>query len=254
MFFKWGEFSYAHRRIIPVIIIAGILALFGVFGTQLDDRMSQEGWDDPNSQSTAAAKLELEKFGRDNNGDVIILVDNPEENFAAAGEYLRQLQLKHPDQISHVASYFDKRNPNFMSQDGSVAFAAIGLKGDDEQTLKDFRIIKDDLHAADFPVQIGGATAVADALDEGMAGDIARAERAALPLVGLLLLVVSAPWWRRSCRSSWACSPSWAPWASWPSWPGSCRSTPSPKRWSRSWVWAWPSTTACSWSPASVRN
>lgn len=35
-----------------------------------------------------------------------------------------------------------------------------------------------------------GATAVADALDAGMADDIARAERAALPLVGLLLLVV----------------------------------------------------------------
>ena len=38
--------------------------------------------------------------------------------------------------------------------------------------------------------QIAGATAVADALDEGMSQDISRAEFYALPAVALLLLVV----------------------------------------------------------------
>ena len=49
MFFKWGRFSYRHRRVIPIVIVLAILALFGVFGTQLEDRMSQEGWDDPHA-------------------------------------------------------------------------------------------------------------------------------------------------------------------------------------------------------------
>ena len=89
-----------------------------------------------------------------------------------------------------VTSYFDTRNPNMVNKDHSTAFAAIGLKGDGEQTLKDFRAVEDDLKSADVPVQIAGATAVADALDEGMANDISRAEKAALPLVGLLLLIV----------------------------------------------------------------
>ena len=41
MFFRWGQFSYAHRRIIPLLIIAAIAVVFAVFGTKLDDRLSQ---------------------------------------------------------------------------------------------------------------------------------------------------------------------------------------------------------------------
>lgn len=190
MFYTWGDFSYRHRRIIPLIIIAAILAIYAIFGTKLDERLSQEGWDDPHSASTAAARIEQETFGRDRSGDVIVMIDNPENYFEQAAQYLHQLQQEHPDQIASITSYFDKRNPNLLSQDKTVAFAAIGLKGDGEQTLKDFRAIKDDLYATDLPVTIAGATAVADALDEGMTHDISRAEKAALPLVGLLLLVV----------------------------------------------------------------
>ena len=190
MFYSWGRFSYAHRKLIPVILIALILALFAIFGTRLEDRMSQEGWEDPGAASTVAAELEQTTFGRDNNGDVIVMVENPDENFDAAQQYFADLKAQHPDQISHLNGYFDKKNPNFINEDRTYAFTAIGLKGDAEQTLKDFRAIEPALHETDLPVQVAGATAVADALDDGMSNDISRAEKAALPLVGLLLLVV----------------------------------------------------------------
>lgn len=190
MFLKWGRFSYAHRRLIPLILVAFIALLFAVFGTQLGDRMSQEGWEDPNAASTTAAEIEQEVFGRDNNGDVIILVQNPDQNYDAAKAFLDGLEAEYPQQISHITSYFDTQNPNFITADKSTAFAAIGLNGDDEQTLKDFRAIQPALENTDLPIQVAGATAVADALDTGMANDISRAEKAALPLVGLLLLLV----------------------------------------------------------------
>ncbi|MGV0424907.1 MMPL family transporter [Corynebacterium tuberculostearicum] len=190
MFEKWGRFSYAHRRLIPAIIVAAILALFIGFGLQLEDRMSQEGWEDPNAASTSAAQIEQEAFGRDNSGDVILLFHSPDENFDAAKQHLAQLKSEYPDQIDSVTSYFDTKNPNLVNADHSLAFAAIGLKGDDEQTLKDFRAIEGALTDTTAPVEIAGATAVADALDEGMSHDISRAEKAALPLVGILLLVV----------------------------------------------------------------
>lgn len=194
MFFRWGQFSYAHRRIIPLLIIAAIAVVFAVFGTKLDDRLSQEGWEDPRAASTTAAEIEAETFGRDRNGDVILLFDNPQEHLEAARAHLNYLQEQYPDQIAQVTSYFDTRNPNLLSDDGSVAFAAIGLAGDDEQTLRDFRTIQDDLTGAataqGLDIEVAGATAVADALDDGMAHDISVAERAALPLVGLLLLFV----------------------------------------------------------------
>ncbi|RSZ64708.1 MMPL family transporter [Corynebacterium hylobatis] len=201
MFEKWGHFSYRHRRLVPLIVIAAIVVLYAVFGLRLGDRMSQEGWDDPGSSSTAAAAIELETFGRDNSGDVILLFEatggrsiNDPATFGAIASHLEDLKTGHPEEIAHVTSYFDTRNAQLINEDGTVAFAAIGLRGDGEQTLRDFRAIEDSLVADDLPggveIRVAGATAVADSLDDGMAGDIVRAEVVALPLVGLLLLVV----------------------------------------------------------------
>ena len=190
MFLKWGHFSYAYRKFIPFVLIGLTLALFGVFGTQLEDRMSQEGWEDPNAASTHAAQIEHEVFGRDKSGDVIVMVNNPQENLEEGRAYVDNLKKTYPDQIAQVNSYFDTQNPNLLNEAGDTAFIAIGLAGDEEQTLKDFRTIQDSLTDTPLDVEVAGATAVADALDSGMAADISRAERAALPLVGLLLLVV----------------------------------------------------------------
>lgn len=201
MFSRWGEFAYQHRRVIPLVVVAVIILLYLTFGMRLSDRMSQEGWDDPNSDSTTAAAIETRTFGRDNNGDVILLftaetgtIDESPE-FGHIQEYLTNLMANHPDQIDHITSYFDKRVDRLISQDKRTAFAAIALKGDGDQTLKDFRVIEVQLAGASrmFPgvsTQIAGATAVADALDEGMSQDISRAEFYALPAVALLLLVV----------------------------------------------------------------
>ena len=201
MFSRWGEFAYQHRRVIPLVVVAVIILLYLTFGMRLSDRMSQEGWDDPNSDSTTAAAIETRTFGRDNNGDVILLftaetgtIDESPE-FGHIQEYLTNLLANHPDQIDHITSYFDKRVDRLISQDKRTAFAAIALKGDGDQTLKDFRAIEVQLAGASrmFPgvsTQIAGATAVADALDEGMSQDISRAEFYALPAVALLLLVV----------------------------------------------------------------
>jgi len=201
MFSRWGEFAYQHRRVVPLVVVAVIILLYLTFGMRLSDRMSQEGWDDPNSDSTTAAAIETRTFGRDNNGDVILLftaetgtIDESPE-FGHIQEYLTNLMANHPDQIDHITSYFDKRVDRLISQDKRTAFAAIALKGDGDQTLKDFRAIEAQLAGASrmFPgvsTQIAGATAVADALDEGMSQDISRAEFYALPAVALLLLVV----------------------------------------------------------------
>lgn len=201
MFSRWGEFAYQHRRVVPLVVVAVIILLYLTFGMRLSDRMSQEGWDDPNSDSTIAAAIEARTFGRDNNGDVILLftaetgtIDESPE-FGHIQEYLNNLSANHPDQIDHITSYFDKRVDRLISQDKRTAFAAIALKGDGDQTLKDFRAIETQLAGASkmFPgvsTQIAGATAVADALDEGMSRDISRAEFYALPAVALLLLVV----------------------------------------------------------------
>lgn len=197
MFYKWGQFAYRHRRIIPVVVIAIILLMQVLWGSKLGDRLSQEGWEDPGAASTTAAKVEEEVFGRDNNGDVILLVSgniNDQTVMAEANRQISALKEQYPDQIDHITSYFEKPNPQLRSADGTKAFAAIGLKGDGEQTLKDYRAIEDALYDIELPagaeVQVAGATAIAGALDSGMADDIARAEKIGLIFVAVILLFV----------------------------------------------------------------
>ncbi|APT85602.1 MMPL family transporter [Corynebacterium aquilae] len=202
MFEKWGHFAYRHRVAVPIVVIGFIVGLFALFGTQLGALMSQEGWDDPGSSSTKAAAIEQEVFGRDNGGDVVIVYTAPEGRtvddpaiVGPAQRHLDQLAASNPDTIDHVTSYFEKRTPMLATQDKHMAFAAIGLKGDGEDVLKNFRAVEDqlvdpDLEATGVVQQVAGQTAIADALDDGMSGDIHRAEIYALPAVGLLLLIV----------------------------------------------------------------
>ena len=86
MFTRWGDIAYRWRRVVPVIVVAVIALLYLLVGTKLGDRMSSEGWDDPHSESTRAAQIEQDVFGRDASGDVILLVTRdrvPEETAAA---------------------------------------------------------------------------------------------------------------------------------------------------------------------------
>jgi len=102
VFYKWGHFAYRHRRVIPVLVIALIVAMQVLFGSKLGERLSQEGWEDPGADSTAAAAIEQETFGRDNSGDVIVLVSSPEgvdrqELIDAANAHTTSLREQYPD-------------------------------------------------------------------------------------------------------------------------------------------------------------
>ncbi|STC69005.1 MMPL family transporter [Corynebacterium pilosum] len=201
MFYRWGHFAFRFRKIIPLVVVVIILLMHFLFGTKLDQRMSQEGWEDPGADSTTAAVIEQETFGRDNSGDVILMVDAGEGNrvtdpevFHAANAAIAELERTYDDQIAHVQSYFASPNQQQITEDGRYAFAAIGLEGDGEQTLKDYRVLEEAAKSIELPgaatVEVAGATAVADALDDGMADDIARAEILGVVAVAVILLFV----------------------------------------------------------------
>ena len=200
MFSAWGNFAYRFRRVIPLVIIAAVLALFATVGTQLDNRLSQEGWYDPGSQSTRAKEIEEEIFGRDDSGDVILLVtgDKPQsvttpEVKESLTKQLTALEEKYPDNIRTINSYWANGPRQMATPEGDAAFASLAMKGEDEDVLNNLRAIEDDLAKIEVPglkTEIAGQTAVAGALDSGMSRDISRAEIYALPAVGVLLLIV----------------------------------------------------------------
>ena len=181
MFTAWGHFAYQHRKVVPAVIVSVVLLCFLIFGTKLDERMSQEGWDDPHSSSTRAAQIEQEVFGRDNSGDIIMLFDaapsvalNDPNTAQKAKDFLDKIKTEHPEQVDHIDSYFDNRNAQLLSPDQRTAFAAIGLKGDGEDVLKNYRALEGSLTPGDgtlpdgITVSIAGSTAVANAPDRTM--------------------------------------------------------------------------------------
>ncbi len=200
MFEKWGVLTYRKRKLVPVACILFILVLYLLIGKDLGHNLSQEGWEDPGAESTIAQDIENATFGRDSSGDVILLIQAPvgttldvEPVYTNVAQALEKFGADHPEHIEDITGYFDTRSQDLISQDHHTAFAAVSLKGDGEQTLKDFRAIKDDIPttvADNITVRVAGATPVADALDSGMSDDIRRAELIGLPLVAILLLFV----------------------------------------------------------------
>ena len=197
MFHRWGAFAYRHRIIMPLVLVAVLLALFIFSGTKLGERLDQEGWDDPGSDSTAAAVLEEEVFGRDNSGDVVVLVDAPEGATVddpalrdRVNAHFSELAANNPEYVEHVTSYFENGQAVMATDDRQTAFVAIGLTGTGNDVLKNYRAIEDQVPLGGVGMEVAGATPLAGALDAGMADDIGRAELIGLPIVAVLLLIV----------------------------------------------------------------
>src|SRR5699024_178007 len=143
---RWGSFAYRHRVLTPLVLVAALLALFIFSGTKLGDRLDQEGWDDPGSDSTAAAVLEEETFGRDNSGDVIVLIDAPDGATVddpaltqRVNDHFNRLKADNPEHVDHVTSYFANNQAVMSTEDKQTAFVAVGLSGTGNEVLKNYR-------------------------------------------------------------------------------------------------------------------
>ncbi len=202
MFARWGDLVYRaplHRHRGDG---GGLLAL-GAYGSGVGSHLSQSGWDDPGSESVAAAKLADGTFGRDTNGDVVAMYTAPEGKtvddpaFAAqVSDSLQRLLQEHPDQVAKVnGSYFQLPNtprlPAMATAERTHAIASIALKGDDDTAItNNFREIKDAFAIDGVEVQLAGMQPVASAINDTMANDLHRMEIIAIPAVAVLLFFV----------------------------------------------------------------
>ncbi|WP_063057783.1 MMPL family transporter [Nocardia sienata] len=200
----WGRFVYRHRLAV-LVVFAALVVVSGLYGRDLADRLTQEGWFDESSESVAASKLADATFGRDTDSDVIALytappgrtVDDPEVR-SAVTDRLSGLLRDHPDRVLRIDSYWDSAlSGQFADDSRTHAFASIGLRGEGSATVENYQAIVGEL-AADGPgtgpagttVQLAGLQPVVEGINTGMQDDIRRAEMIALPLVAILLYFV----------------------------------------------------------------
>lgn len=202
MFTRWGELVYRARFTVIGVMVAGLLALAG-YGGSLQDHLSQSGWDDPGSESVAAARLADGTFGRDTKGDVLALytappgktVDDPA--FAAkVTDNLKSLVRDHSAQILKInGAYWPISGapsaPALADTSRQHAIASIAIAGaNDTEIAANFRDAKDAFLIDGVDVQLAGLQPITGALNDTMASDIHRMEILAIPAVGILLFFV----------------------------------------------------------------
>ncbi len=183
-------------------MVAG-LSILAAYGWDLPDHLSQSGFDDPTSQSAVASNLAEDTFGRDAQGDVIVLYAAPEGSTiddpafdAAITQNLNSLVADHPDRIAKInGSYFKTEGAPVLAALGTTdkqhAIASIAIVGaDDTELTENFEAIEDVFYIDGVDVQVTGQQAVAAALQSTMTDDIHRMEILAIPAVAVLLFFV----------------------------------------------------------------
>ncbi|WP_186628560.1 MMPL family transporter [Rhodococcus sp. BP22] len=202
MFARWGDLVHRWRFTVIGVMVAGLLGL-AMYGVGFENRLSQGGFDDPGSESVRAAQFADDTFGRDTEGDVIVLYTAPEGKTvddpkftAAVTANLNSLVAEHPAQIAKInGTYFTvdgaARAAALATADKQHAVASIAIVGDDETALtNNFQAVKDAFYIDGVDVQVAGLQAVAGALQSTMADDIHRMEILAIPAVAVLLFFI----------------------------------------------------------------
>ncbi|MTE14749.1 MMPL family transporter [Nocardia aurantiaca] len=201
MFTRWGDLVYKLRYTVLGVVVAAMLSL-GAFGFGLEDHLSSSGWFDPTAQSSQAAVLKDQVYGRDHNSDVVVLytapdggtVDDPTWNQKVI-DSLNNLPKKYPE-ISQVngspwKTETGQQLAQAASQDRKHAFASIAIKGDnDTDMVRNYRKVKDAFYIPGVKVEVAGLQPVAGTLQDTMASDQRRMEVLALPAVAILLFFI----------------------------------------------------------------
>ncbi|MBT0567492.1 MMPL family transporter [Williamsia sp. CHRR-6] len=220
MFGAIGTFVFRMRFAVIAVMIA-LMAGLGIYGLGLGKNLSQSGFFDDSSPSVQGSKLADATFGRDHRSDVILLITPPagttvdDPAFGAKVEkFVNDLTAKHPDVVNrNDPGLIDPFTPvtnattevaqqkireQTFSADKRSAFISIGIKGNDDTTvLNNFKKTEpffDDIAGRyDLPgtkFQLAGLQPIANAMSNGMAEDVKRAELIALPLVAVMLFFI----------------------------------------------------------------
>ncbi|XVV03824.1 MMPL family transporter [Actinosynnema sp. CA-248983] len=180
MFAKWGSLAYRRRWV--VLIATVVLAVAGgVWGLGVFDKLSQGGYDAPDSESARANKVAEQAFGR-TGGDVVVVYDTVDP----------ALLQKIDNQLSGLPSdaVLTVQDP-FPSVEAGKSLVAITLRGSDSNThVKQYEQIKDQLHVDGVSEVVGGFIPTQKAINDMSSSDLATAEAVSLPIVLLLLIVI----------------------------------------------------------------
>ncbi|MDX1659755.1 MAG: MMPL family transporter [Nitriliruptorales bacterium] len=184
-----------RRRWWVVAATLAFLAVAGVVGGGVADRLVSGGFEDPEAESTVAAEILSEEFDAGTPNLVAVVdagrsVDDP--SGAEGGGALTAALAQEPD-VAEVASYWTLGNaPPLRSTDGTKALVLARIRGTEDHVLARAGEIADE-YTGEFQgleVMVGGQAATFDEVNHVIEEDLLRAEAIALPVTLILLIII----------------------------------------------------------------
>jgi putative drug exporter of the RND superfamily len=195
MFTRLGQLAVRRRRTILLLTLA-FVALAGVLGAGVFDKLKSGGFDDPKSESARAERVLKDEFGQ-GDPNVVLLATAADGNVdsaasAAAGRALA-VRLATVPHVGSVGSYWDLGSPPpLRSRSGDAALVLGRVDGTDKQIADAITAINDGFSGEQgvLRVQVGGREAVFDEVGKTVRSDLSRAESIAIPITLVLLVLV----------------------------------------------------------------
>ncbi len=198
MFTRLGHLVVRRRRTVLVATLLGLVVAI-VLGSGVFARLTNGGFDDPNSESTRAIERLDEEFDT-GSADVVAIVtavdgDVDAPDVVAAGTELTE-EFAAIEGADDVVSYWSLGSPPpLRSAEGDRALILMRFPGaeEDPARVETIEMVLEEfagLERDGISVGLAGPEPVFAAIGETIEGDLVRAETIAVPLTLLLLLFV----------------------------------------------------------------
>ena len=189
---RWGQVVARHAVVVLLTGIALALAAGG-YGSGVFDSLSQGGFDDPDSEASAALRVQREELG--NHGVDVVAVYRSDDLEVTDPEFREQVEetlAGLPDgTTSQVVTFYDTRAPYLVGDDGHATQVLISLAGvTQDDFLDNYDALQPTLEAEGLETHVAGSYAIYDDVNERTAEDLERAELISLPVVAVLALLI----------------------------------------------------------------
>ncbi|MFE9575051.1 MMPL family transporter [Nocardia sp. NPDC006044] len=182
----------------PKLVLAAAVCctvLFGLFGLNLQNRVSIGGFDDPGSESAQVDKVVRDQLGPQNPDVIAVYTVPPGQTLADLGPRVTQaVDRIAPDRLARkVETYWNNSPPRqglLRSTDGRQALAVVFLAGDETQRIAAYPDIAAALRIPGVDTRFAGYSALANEISDQSRHDLIRAESLSLPVTLAILVLV----------------------------------------------------------------
>ncbi|GAA1266477.1 hypothetical protein GCM10009609_32040 [Pseudonocardia aurantiaca] len=197
MFERLGALAVRRRLWILAVTVLGVIVA-GMIGSGVADQLSTGGYTDPDSESARAEKMLDQRFGQ-GQPTFVLVATVPEGQTVAdpaaaeAGMELDRRLSAEPGVLGVQSFWSMDQSASLRSKDGRSAIVMARLAGDDDARKRTVRGFIDRYRQQGvLTLRAGGSDEVSREITDVLEADLLRAEKYAVPITLVLLVLVFA--------------------------------------------------------------